>query len=88
MSATLPPGCPVVPTGLGRHTITLRTDVAGEFTLPRSSLNLQATIDQIFGGEISWLWAFYGKTGAGGALRIAYEDFRRDLIQAAPRLMA
>lgn len=83
----LPPHCPVRPLGKNKGHLYFMDPVDQLVDLPPSKLSQQGEIDNLFGDEIGWLWAYYGKASSNGELRIKYEDVRRDLIGAASRLV-
>lgn len=83
----LPPHCPVRPLGKNKGHLYFMDPVDQLLDLSASKLSQQGEIDNLFGDEIGWLWAYYGKASSNAELRIKYEDVRRDLIGAASRLV-
>lgn len=83
----LPPHPPVRPLGKNKGHLYFLDPVDQFIDMSPSKLNQQGEIDNLFGDEGGWLWAFYGKASSNGELRIKYEDVRRDLITGASRLV-
>lgn len=81
--AILPPDCPLRPIGISATgALQFETKDLRRVEVRPAELNLQSGIDALFSNDVAWLWEHYARETDEGSRRIAYEDVRRDLIQA------